>query len=65
MPMKKRTIGRDASTGKLAGVSTSADVKMFRSGSAALTQKVTASKAAARTYIRELEKSAGISSKKK
>lgn len=63
--MKKRTIGHNPSTGKFAGVSTSADVRTFRSASAALKEKVTSSKAAARAYIRELEKSAGISAKRK
>jgi hypothetical protein len=63
--MANRKIGRDSTTGKLTGVSTSDDVKAFRSANTALMHKVTSSKDAARVYVRELEKRAGISSKKK
>lgn len=60
--MTKQKIGRDAKTGKF-GVSTSADVKAFRSANTALTGRVTTSKESARAYIHDLEKRAGIKKK--
>lgn len=63
--MANRKSERDSPTGKFVGVSTSNDVKIFRSANHALMHKVTSSKDAARVYVRELEKHAGISSKKK
>lgn len=63
--MTKRTISRNANSGKFVGVSTSADVKTFRSANTALTERVTSTKDAARTYVQVLEKRVGISQKKK
>jgi hypothetical protein len=63
--MTNRKISRESATGKLVGVSTTDDVKAFRSANTALMNKVTSSRDAARTYVRELEKRAGITPKKK
>jgi len=63
--MANRKISRDGVTGRSAGVSTAADVRTFRSANTALTHRVTSSKHAAQSYVRELEKRAGISPKKK
>jgi len=63
--MAKQKITRDATSGKFTGVSTSADVRAFRSANTTLTQRVTSTKGAARVYVQQLEKRAGISDKKK
>ena len=63
--MPKQKITRDAKTGQFAGVSTSADVKAFRSANTTLTHRVTSTKGAAQVYVQRLEKRAGIISDKK
>lgn len=63
--MAKNKIVRDSKSGKFAGVSTAADVRTFRSANTALTEKVTSTRDAARTYVKVLEQRVGLTSKKK
>jgi hypothetical protein len=63
--MAKQKIGRNAQTGAFVGVSTSADVRAFRTANTVLTERVTSTRDTARSYVKDLEKRAGISNKKK